>query len=62
MGGMQTAYSVRRSYAKALKDRFEPVAMKEVSVAEFQALKKARTEGWIEYADRLKIVWPKSLF
>ena len=68
VGGAQTAYgrlpdSARGSYAdltKALKDRFEPAAMRELYVAEFQARKKSRTEGWAEYADRLKLLADKA--
>ena len=63
VGAAQTAYgrlptTARASYAdltKALKDRFEPEAMKEMYVAEFQARKKSRTEGWAEFADHLKL-------
>ena len=51
------------SYAdltKALRDRFEPEAMKEMYVAEFQTHKKARTEGWVEFADHLKLLEDKA--
>ena len=68
IGAAQTAYgrlptTARASYAeltKALKDRFEPDAMKELYIAEFQARKKAKTEGWVEFADHLKLLADKA--
>ena len=68
IGAAQTAYgrlptTARASYAdltKALKDRFEPEAMKEMYIAEFQSRKKARTEGWAEFADHLKLLADKA--
>ena len=33
--------------------------MKEMYVAEFQARKKSRTEGWAEFADHLKLLADK---
>ena len=64
----QTAYgrlpmTTRASYTeliKALKDRFEPDTMKELYVAEFQARKKAKTEGWAEFAHHLKLLVHKA--
>ena len=68
IGTAQTAYgrlptTARDSYAeltKALKDRFEPDAMKEMYVAEFHGRKKAKTEGWAEFADHLKLLADKA--
>ena len=68
VGGAQTAYgrlptTARETYAdltKALKERFEPDAMKELYVAEFQTRKKAKTEGWAEFADHLKLLADKA--
>ena len=45
---------------KALKDKFEPEAMKEMYVAEFQVRKKARTRGWAEFANHLKLLADKA--
>jgi hypothetical protein len=68
VGTAQTAYgrlptAARGSYAeltKALKDRFEPDAMKEMYIAEFHGRKKAKTEGWAEFADHLKLLADKA--
>ena len=68
VGSAQTAYgrlptSARDAYAnltKALKERFEPDAMKELYVAEFQTRRKAKTEGWAEFADHLKLLADKA--
>ena len=69
VGTAQTAYgrlptAARELYAeltKALKDRFEPDAMKEMYIAEFHGCKKAKTEGWAEFADHLKLLADKAL-
>ena len=68
VGSAQTAYgrlpaSARASYSdlvKALKDRFEPAAKRELYVAEFQARKKSKAEGWAEFADNLKLLADKA--
>ena len=68
VGTAQTAHgrlptTARDSYAeltKALKDRFEPDAMKEMYIAEFHGRKKAKTEGWAEFADHLKLLADKA--
>ena len=52
----QCSRIVYADLTKAMKGHFEPVAMKELYLAEFQARKKAKTEGWAEYADRLKLL------
>ena len=67
-GTVQIAYgrlptAARESYAeltKALKDRFEPDAMKEMYIAEFHDRKKVKTEGWVEFADHLKLLADKA--
>ena len=56
VGGGQTAYGrlPTENYLelkKALKGRFEPEALKERHLAQFQARKKTKTECWVEYAD-----------
>ena len=68
MGSAQTAYgrlptSSRDAYANltnALKERFEPDTMKELYVDEFRTRRKAKTEGWAEYADHLKLLADKA--
>ena len=68
VGGAQTAYGrlpaeAKASYAelkKALKRRFEPEALKERHLAEFQWRKKSRTEGWAEFADSVKLLTDKA--
>ena len=68
VGGAQTAYGrlpadAKTSYAelkKALKGRFEPEALKERHLAQFQARKKAKTEGWAEFADAVKLLCDKA--
>ena len=67
MGGAQTAYGrlpaeAKESYAeftKALKGRFEPEAP-ERHLAQFQARKKTKTEGWAEFADAVKLLCDKA--
>jgi hypothetical protein len=64
VGGAQTVYGrlpteAKESYAelkKALKGCFEPEALKERHLAQFQARKKAKTEGWAEFADAVKLL------
>ena len=68
VGGAQTAYGRlpsegKGSYAelkKALKGRFEPEALKEHHLAQFQARKKTKTEGWAEFADAVKLLCDKA--
>ena len=63
VGGAQTAYGhlpaeAKESYSKlkkALKGRFEPEAMKERHLAQFQAQRKTKMEGWAEFADAIKL-------
>ena len=55
--------AAKASYAelkKALKGRFEPKALKERHLAEFQSRKKSRTEGWAEFADSVKLLTDKA--
>ena len=64
MGGAQTAYGrlpaeAKGSYAeltKALKGRFEPEAVKERHLTQFQDQKKTKTEDWAEFADAVKLL------
>ena len=68
VGGAQTAYGrlpteAKESYVelkKALKGRFEPEALKERHLAQFQARKKTKTEGWAEFADAVKLLCDKA--
>ena len=68
VGGAQTAYGrlpteAKESYVelkKALKGRFEPEALKERHLAQFQARKKMKTEGWAEFADAVKLLCDKA--
>ena len=55
-----TAWASYADLTKALKDKFEPEAMKEMYVAEFQVRKKARTRGWAEFANHLKLLADKA--
>ena len=45
---------------KALKGRFEPEALKERHLAQFQARKKTKTEDWAEFADAVKLLCDKA--
>ena len=68
MGHVQTAFrrfpeASRRSYSaakQALLERFEPLAKKEVYLAEFQCRKKDRAEGWGDFANALKTLVEKT--
>ena len=68
VGGAQTAYGclpaeAKGSYAeltKALKERFEPEALKERHLAQFQVRKKTKAEGWAEFADAVKLLCDKA--
>ena len=63
-GHAQTAFrrfpeEARGSYAaakKALLERFEPPAKKDIYAAEFQCWKKNRGEGWGGFANSLKML------
>ena len=53
----------KESYAglrKALKGCFEPEALRERHLAQFQTRKKAKTEGWAEFADAVKLLCDKA--
>ena len=66
--GAQTVYGrlpaeAKGSYAeltKALKERFQPEALKERHLAQFQVLKKMKAEGWAEFADAVKLLCDKA--
>ena len=45
---------------KVLKVRFKPKGKKEFHVPEFQTRKQAKTEGWAEFADNLKLLPDKA--
>lgn len=68
VGEAQTAYGrllaeEKVSYAElktALKGCFEPEALKERHLAQFQARKKMRTEGWAEFVDAVKLLCDKA--
>ena len=68
VGGAQTAYShlptsAKASYSelkKALKGHFEPEVLKERHLPQFQARRKAKTEGWAEFADAVKLLTDKA--
>ena len=44
----------------ALKERFEPASLRQLYIAKFQARKKAKTEGWADYADDLRVLADKA--
>ena len=53
----------RASYEEsktAFEERFEPKCKRELYQAEFQTLKKQKTEGWADYAEDLKILVDKA--
>ena len=45
---------------KALKGHFEPEALRERHLAQLQTQKKAKTEGWAEFADAVKLLCDKA--
>ena len=67
-GRAQTAFRrfsevARGTYAaarKALLERFEPPAKKDVYAAEFQCRRKDKAEGWGDFADSLKTLVEKA--
>ena len=45
---------------KASKGHFEPEALRELHLAQFQTRKKTKTEGWDEFADGVKLLCNKA--